>query len=147
MADQDDAREFSALAQVRDKCQGIIDKILEAKILDPAELWLPAIRAALVIAQRGDAAREEGIGKFFSVAGLTWGPLPSRSVGPEPAIRSATGGCMACAGTVRTESMAPMASFVSSAEAFMAKPTTSRAIASRIARERINRSSAPLPAA
>ncbi|WGR94693.1 hypothetical protein MTX20_11150 [Bradyrhizobium sp. ISRA435] len=29
---------------------------------------------------------------FFSVAGLSCGPLPSWSVEPEPAIRSATGG-------------------------------------------------------
>jgi len=44
------------------KSSGIVSEIPEAKILDASELSLPAVGAALVIAERGNAARGEGSG-------------------------------------------------------------------------------------
>src|SRR6185312_13007247 len=44
---------------------------------------------------------------FFNVAGFIFGPLPSWSVDPEPAINSATGGCSTPAGVVSTASIGP----------------------------------------
>ena len=44
---------------------GIVDKILETEILDPSELRLPAVGAAFVVAERGNAARAESVGKLL----------------------------------------------------------------------------------
>src|SRR5579883_816777 len=71
---------------------------------------------------------------FFSVAGFICGPLPSWSMLPEPAISSATGGLSTPAGVVRTASIGPTVSLLSSAEAFAARPASRRAIAAKAVR-------------
>jgi len=80
VAGQDNLRKLLAVAKVADQRRRIVDVILEAEVFGVAEL-----RSA----------------SFFSVAGLTLGPLPSWSMEPEPAIRSATGGRSISGGTVR----------------------------------------------
>ena len=59
---------------------------------------------------------------FFNVAGLIWALLPSWSVVPEPAIKSATGGRSTSGGIDSTASMAPTLILVSSAAALAAIP-------------------------
>src|SRR5579871_4070417 len=68
---------------------------------------------------------------FFRVAGFSCGPLPSRSVEPEPAISSATGGFSTPAGTFSVASIAPTRTALSSAAALVAvsASSTSAAIA------------------
>jgi hypothetical protein len=151
VADQDHAGECLAFAQIADQRGRIVDIVLEAEILGASELRLPAAGAALVIAQRRDAMRDEGIRKLFSVAGFAFGASPSWSVDPAPAISSATGGCSTSAGTDSQASMAPTRILLSSAETFAAKPKVR--ISAANARERIEvrnaltRSFAPLRAA
>src|ERR1700722_10408376 len=81
---------------------------------------------------------------FFSVAGLICGPLPSRSVEPEPAINSATGGRSTPGGTVSTASMAPTLILLSSAQAFTTDAETERRAANTAATAR-TRMSLDLP--
>src|SRR5262245_10609746 len=59
---------------------------------------------------------------FFRVAGLICGPLPSWSVEPDPAIKSATGGLSTPGGTFRNASMAPTRILLSWADALAARP-------------------------
>src|SRR5579862_1312167 len=70
---------------------------------------------------------------FFSVAGFICGPLPSWSIDPDPAINSATGGLSTPAGVVRTASMGPTVTLLSSAQALAAKAAT-KTTATRAAR-------------
>src|SRR5690242_11075481 len=72
---------------------------------------------------------------FFSVAGFSCGPLPSRSVEPEPAIKSATGGFSTPVGTFSVASIAPTRTALSSADALV--QTSASSVNAAIARIRL----------
>ena len=77
VADHDDFGEFGAGAQMNNQRGGIVDIILEAEILRLAEFLLPAAGAALVVAQRGNAARHQRVRQLLQGGRLDLGPLPS----------------------------------------------------------------------
>ena len=70
VSDQNDFREFPAAAQIIHQRDRIVDIVLEAKILRPAEFRLPSAGAALVVAQRRDLARDQLLGEFLQGRGL-----------------------------------------------------------------------------
>jgi len=65
VADQDDLRKLLAVAKVADQRRRIVDVILEAEVFGVAELRFPSARAALVIAERRDAARGQLFGELL----------------------------------------------------------------------------------
>ena len=75
MPDQNDPGKLAAAAQISRQRRGIVDIILEAKILRPPELRFPAARPALVIAQRRDLARRQLLGEFLQRGRLDLRPV------------------------------------------------------------------------
>jgi hypothetical protein len=65
VSDQDEFREFAAVAEMVRERHGVVGIILEAKIFRFAEFRLPAAGAALVIAKRRYLSRSQLLREFF----------------------------------------------------------------------------------